>query len=169
MRQKGERLGEEHTTSTTFRRDKGAPFDDHRVETYCKARAKGGNVHAASNAAGVHKQTGIRWEKEPEVKARMSELRLGAEDFIGVSLAYVFTGLKRNAEEARDSGAFKASNEALFLIYKLMKEDKSSAHQMAAALPGNLEGRQLQRALEASFEEREREPEPAVIDVEPEP
>ncbi len=160
---KGEREGEEHTNARTFRRDPGAPFDDLRVENYVKARAKGGSVLAASTAAGVQKGTGIRWEKEPEVKARIGELRIGAEDFIGVSLAYVFTGLKKNAEQARDNGAFKASNEALFLIYKLMKEDKSSAAQMAAALPpAEAHGAALNRRLRESFSS-------PVIDVAPEP
>ncbi len=154
---------EEHTPAR-FRRDAGMPFDDYRVETYCKARAKGGTVLAAAGSAGVHKQTAIRWEREAEVRARQRELREGAEDFIGVSVAWCIQQLKTNCMAAREQGAFKASNEAALLVYKIMREDKSAAHNMAAALPATTQGMDLQKRIRESF----RQPDDAdVIDVAP--
>lgn len=153
---------QEHVSLDKLRRDKGHAFDEFRVETYCKARAKGGSVASAGTAAGVTKPTALKWEQHPEVRARTRELREGAEDFIGVSTAWCIAQLKRNAEEARDQGAFKASNEAILFCYKLMREDKNAAHNTATKqLPATLEGMQLQRALRESFSQPERE----VIDV----
>lgn len=155
---------QEHTQLDKLRRDKGSPFDEFRVEQFCKARAKGATVSAAGNTAGISKGTALRWERHPEVRARQRELREGAEDYVGVSLGWCIAQLKRNAEEARDNGAYKASNEAILLAYKLMREDRSAAHnQPAVKLPATLEGMQLQRALSESFSQPERE----VIDVHP--
>ncbi len=161
----GARKGEEHTTAQSFRRDPGMPFDDYRVETYCKARAKGGTVLAAAGSAGVHKNTAIKWEREPEVRARQRELREGAEDFIGVSVAWCIHQLKTNCTAAREAGAFKASNEAAILVYKIMREDKAAAHNMAAALPATTQGMDLQKRIRESF----RQPDDAdVIELTPE-
>ncbi len=161
---------EERTSERSFRRDPGGPFDDYRIEQYAKARAKGGSVPASATATGISKATALRWEAHPEVRARVRELREGAEDFVGVSKAWVITQLKKNVEVARENNAVKASNEALIFIYKILMEDKQVAHQMASAkLPATAEGMDLQKALRASFSEPEHERR-EVIDVEqPEP
>lgn len=164
MKEKVSKEGEEHTSARTFRRDPGAPFDDYRVETFCKARAQGGSLAVAAHRTGISKATATKWEREPEVRARQRELREGAEDFIGVSVAWVIKELKTNVEAAREQGAIKASNEALVFIYKIMTENKAAAHQMASALPASLEGKDLQKALRESF----RSPE-ETIDVVAEP
>lgn len=147
--------GDEPQGGRHFRRDPGMPFDDFRVEQYAKARAKGGTIAASGSHAGVVKGTALKWEKEPEVRARVRELRDGAEDFVGVSVAWIIGELKRNAKEARENNAFKASNEALLITYKIISENKQVAHQMAAALPAALEGKDLQKALRESFSQPE--------------
>ncbi len=160
-----------------FRRDPGGCFDDYRLETYAKARAKGGSIASAGVATGVSKETAKRWEQHPEMRARLRELRDGAEDFIGVSKAYVLRELQKNVELAREQNAIKSSNEALHLIYRIISEDNNVAHQMAAAkqLPTTGAGQDLQRRLKAAFstprlsEAARPEPEPATIDVTPEP
>lgn len=137
-----------------FRRDPGGPFDDFKVESFCRARAKGGNITSSGNAAGISKPTAFSYEKAPEVKARIRELRDGAEDFVGVSVAWILNQLKINVEAAREDGAYKASNEALMISYKIISENKAVAHKMASALPA-LEGKALQRALAESFSQPE--------------
>lgn len=151
MKERASKEGEEHTTSRSFRRDPGAPFDEYRIEQYCKARAKGGTVHASGSHAGVSKNTAMKWEREPEVRARQRELRDGAEDFVGVSVAWVINELKQNVSVARQQNAIKASNEALVFIYKIITENKQLAHNMAAALPAPARGQDLQKALRESF------------------
>lgn len=152
-----------------FRRDLGGPFDDARLETYAKSRAKGGSVASSGVAAGVVKATALRWEQAGEMRARIRELRDGAEDFVGVSKAWILNEYKKNVELAREQGAIKASNDALACMYKIICDDKSVAHNMAAAkLPATLEGKDLQRRLLSSFSHPD--PEPArreVIVVEP--
>lgn len=152
-----------------FRRDPGGPFDDHRLETYAKSRAKGGSVASSGTAAGIAKPTALRWEQAGEMRARIRELRDGAEDFVGVSKAWILNEYKKNVELAREQGAIKASNDALACMYKIICEDKSVAHNMAAAkLPATLEGQDLQRRLLSSFSQPDREPvQREVIDVEP--
>ncbi len=149
---------QEHVQLDKLVRDPCSPFGEYRVEQYCKSRAKGGSVPSSAVAAGCHKNTALRWERHPEVRARLRELRDGADDFVGVSKAWILNELKINVGVARETGAIKSSNEALLFIYKIIQEDKQVAHQMAAAkLPATLEGMDLQRALRASFSEPERE------------
>lgn len=151
-----------------FRRDAGGPFDDHRLETYAKSRAKGGSVASSGVAAGVVKATALRWEQAGEMRARIRELRDGAEDFVGVSKAWILNEYKKNVELAREQGAIKASNDALACMYRIICEDKNVAHSMAAAkLPATVEGQDLQRRLLSSFSQPDREPVREVIVVEP--
>jgi hypothetical protein len=159
---------EEPTPKKGFRRDPGGPFDDYRLETYAKSRAKGGSVASSGVAAGVTKHTALRWEATGEMRSRVRELREGAEDFVGVSKAWILAEYKKNVDLAREQGAIKASNDALACMYKILAEDKNVAHQMASAkLPATLEGKELQRALLASFSEPEtvRRDDRPVIDV----
>ena len=155
-----------------FRRDPGAPFDSLEREQYAQARAKGGSIKAACAAAGISGETGTKFERHPEIRKRISELRQGAETYVGVSKAWVLQQLQRNAEEARDSGAFKASNEALISIYKIISEDRGVGHDMARALPPNVTPQELQKRLKESFKAprltagRERIEQPA-FDSEP--
>jgi len=134
-----------------FRRDPGGPFDSLEREQYAQARAKGGSIKGACAAAGISGPTGTKLEQHPEMRKRISELRQGAETYVGVSKAWVLQQLQRNAEEARDSGAFKASNEALISIYKIISEDRGVGHDMARALPPNVTPQELQKRLKESF------------------
>jgi hypothetical protein len=158
-----------------FRRDPGAPFDSWEREEYAKARAKGGSLKASATLAGVTPAAVTKWERHPEVKARIRELRDGAETFVGVSTAWVINQLKINVEDAREAGAIKASNEALGMIYKILTEDRNVGHQLARALPPHVTRQELQKRLRESFGDsaprRRKKALPAdaspAIDVEP--
>ena len=155
-----------------FRRDPGAPFDNLEREQYAQARAKGASIKAACAAAGLSPETGTKLERHEAIRKRISELRQGAETYVGVSKAWILQQLQRNAEEARDNGAYKASNEALISIYKIISEDRGVGHDMARALPPNVSPAELQKRLKESFKAprltagRERIEQPA-FDSEP--
>lgn len=134
-----------------FRRDPAGPFDDARKDEFAKARAKGGSIRASSTVAGIDYQTGIKWEKHPEMVSRIRELRGGAETFIGVTTAWVIAELAKNVQLARDQNAIKASNEALGLIHKFITEDKDTALKMVRTLPHTVGGKQLQKAVMEAF------------------
>jgi hypothetical protein len=134
-----------------FRRDPGAPFDDLRKEEFAKARARGGSIRAASNVAGTQYATGLSWEKHPEMKARIREMRSGADDFVGATAGWVIGELKKNVEAARENLQFKASNEALALIYKLVNEDKDAALKITRSLPAHVQGQELQSRVMDAF------------------
>ena len=78
-----------------FRRDKGCPFDHLEKDEYAKARAKGGTMKAAAGIAGIAPTTAANWERHPEIKERIRELRQGAEDFVGVSKAWISSSLNQ--------------------------------------------------------------------------
>jgi hypothetical protein len=137
--------------NVAWRRDPGGVFDDLRKEDFAKARAKGGSIRASSNHTGIGYQTGIEWERRPEMLERIRELRQGAEDFVGASTAWVIQQLKINVDAAREQGAFKASNEAIGLIYKIMTEDKEIGLKVARSLPHTVSGQELQARLKESF------------------
>jgi hypothetical protein len=137
-----------------YRRDPGAPFDSLEREQYAKARAKGASVKAASVSAGVSKQMAYELEKHDAIRARIRELRQGAEDYVGFSKAWILQQLKQNAEESRNDGAWKSSNEALGMMYKIMSEDRDVGHQMARALPPDVTPRELQKALRERFNQK---------------
>lgn len=134
-----------------FRRDPGGPFDDLRKEEFAKARARGGSIRASSNVAGVQYQTALTWEKHPDMMARIREMRAGADDFVGATTGWVIGELKKNVEQAREEKQFKASNEALSLIYKLVTEDKDAALKVTRNLPANVQGTALQNAVMEAF------------------
>jgi len=136
-----------------FRRDPGAPFDSWEREEYAKARAKGGSLKASAALAGVSPMCVTKWERHPEVKARIRELRDGAETFVGVSTAWIINQLKINVDEARAAGAHKSSNEALGMIHKILTEDRNIGHQLSRALPPHVTPKQLQERLRESFGE----------------
>lgn len=134
-----------------WRRDPGGAFDDFRRDEFAKARAKGGSIRASANVAGVTYTVALKWEKHPEMMARIRELRHGAENFVGATVGWIIAELKRNVDLARDQGAIKASNEALMLIHRLISEDKETSMKMARALPHTVGGQELQRRVMAAF------------------
>jgi hypothetical protein len=133
------------------RRDPGAPFDQLEREQYAKARAKGGSIKAACGVAGISPALGTQLERLPEMRKRISELRQGAEDFVGVSKGWCIRQLMINAEQSREDGAWKASNEAIGLIHKMISEDVDISHQMARALPPDVGPQELQKRLSTAF------------------
>lgn len=139
------------TRDKFWRRTPGHPFDSLKRERYAQARARGGTVKASGNDAGIGIQTAFKYEKHPEMKARIRELRSNAEDFLGVSLGWVVQELKTNVEAARRAEHFKSSNEALMLLHKIMTTDKNAAHNIARALPAEVNGQKLQDLLRANF------------------
>jgi hypothetical protein len=137
--------------NVSWRRDPAGPFDDLKREDFARARAKGGSIKASSNVVGIVYTTGIAWERHPAMLERIRELRQGAEDFVGASTAWVIQQLKVNVDAAREQGAYKASNEAISLIYKIMSEDKEIGLKVARSLPHTVSGNELQARLKESF------------------
>ncbi len=137
-------------------RDPTGPFVALEKELYAKARARGVTVKAASADAGIAVETGTKYERNEIMRKRISELRQGAEDFVGVSKAHLIHKLMQNADEAREAGAFKASNEALLGVYKLISEDKGGdiGRNMPRALPHTVTPEELKARLEKTFKKK---------------
>lgn len=152
-----------------FHREVGGAFSAHEKEQYAKARARGDNIKSAAAAAGITAVTATSYEKNEAMRKRISQLRQGAETFIGVSNAWIINQLMRNAEEARGEGAFKASNEAIGMIYKIMNEQRDLASQMARALPSDIEGRELKKMLSSAFKKPAMPAEKASFTLPPAP
>ncbi len=107
-----------------------------RQELYCKHRANGFVPKKAAVAAGFATGSAIysELEQSPDVITRIQELidekqaekearqlaaRQAAQtagEVTGMSIGWVIEQLKINAEDAREAGAFKESNDALKLI-----------------------------------------------------
>ena len=138
-------------------REPGKPFPSLEREQYAQARAKGLGIGQASAAAGISVTTGSQYERHNSVRTRIGELRQTTDAYVGVSAGWVIAQLMKNVEEARENNAFKASNEALALIYKMITEDKSVTHNMARMLPHHVTPQQLQQKLKESFRQRELE------------
>lgn len=152
-----------------WRRDRGAPFDDLSREQFAQARAKGVGILASANAADISNGTASAFERHPEMQARVRELRAGAETFVGVSVPQVINELMKNAEEARgEKGGYRDSNNALWMVYKILSEDRDVAAAMLRRLGPDVSRRNLQKRLSEEF--NGRMPPPAQpIDVPPEP
>lgn len=139
-----------------WRRDQGAAFDDLAREQFAQARAKGNSLKASAAGAGISYSAATQFERDERMRSRVRELRQGADNFVGVSVAWVLGELRKNVEGAREECAFKASNEALGMIYKIISEDKSVASSMARALPADVSRGDLQRMLRESFAKNAR-------------
>jgi hypothetical protein len=134
-----------------WHREPGMSFSSLERELFAKARARGCTIKAASSDAGIAIVTGTQYERHEAMRKRISELRQGAEDFVGVSKAWIVAQLKRNADEAREEKAFKSSNEALQMIYKIISEDRDVSANMARALPHTVSAADIKARLKASF------------------
>lgn len=151
-----------------WRRDPGAPFDDLAREEYAKARAKGGSIKASAQMAGVEPATGTEFEKHPEMRARIRELRSGAETFVGVSVGYILQELRRNVDIARENNQLKSSNEALKMMYDIISKDASVMHDAARALPPDTDPRKLKAKLLATLKLPAAPPPAEVVEHQPE-
>lgn len=111
-------------------------MENSRQELYCKHRANGfvpkRAAIAAGYATGSAVYTGL--ESDPDVQARIAELiddkqrvkdarieaaQKAAEisgEITGTSQGWVIAQLKLNAEDAREAGSYKESNDALIKI-----------------------------------------------------
>jgi hypothetical protein len=105
-----------------FRRD-SEPFEDARVETYARCRARGVAIRKASEEAGIATATAQKLEKADEFRERMRELKDATQAFTGITLAAIMQRLLKNADAAHDAGDFKGSNQALAQLTTLVKED----------------------------------------------
>lgn len=148
--------GGQPTRVDPWRRDPGAPFDDLGREQFAQERAKGHTLKVSSGVAGIAYRTAVEFERDERMKVRVRELRRGADNFVGVSVAWVLGELRKNVEGAREECAYKASNEALAMIYKIISEDKSVASSMARALPADVSRGDLQKMLRESFAQNAR-------------
>lgn len=140
-----------------WRRDPHGPFDDLAREQFAQERAKGRTIKQAAQVSGIALTTASQFAKDERMYERIRELRQGADQFVGVSVAWVLQQLRKNAEEAREVSAFKASNEAIGMIYKIISEDKSVASNMARTLPADVSRSDLQKMLRASFAQNTQE------------
>lgn len=136
-----------------WRRDQGAPFDDLAREQYAQARAKGDNIRTASTSAGIDYRTGMTFEKHVDMLARIRELRQGASNFVGVSVGFILSELRKNVELAREKGQLKSSNEALKLMYDIVKTDPNVANQVARQLPPGASTKSIKKQLLASLKQ----------------
>ena len=139
-----------------FRRDPGGPFDSLEREKFAQARAKGASIKAASTEAGVRPQTGYDYERHEEMRKRVRELRAGAETFVGVSMGWLVRQLTINAKRARKAGAYKASNEALGLIMKIVQRDPNQAANNPRSLPPDVTDADIHQTLTRRFHARTR-------------
>lgn len=112
-------------------------FDDLKKENFAKARAKGSSIAASAGYAGISNATGSKWEREAPMKMRISELRAGAEDFVGVSKGWILEQMKDLVSEARESGQLSTAAKTLEVMYEIVNTDKDLAGNMARAMaPG---------------------------------
>ncbi len=142
-----------------WERERGQPFDDLAREQYAEARAKGGTIKASATETGVSYRDAIAWDKHPEMLQRVRELRQRTTTFIDVSVGWVLNELKKNAEIAREENQLKSSNEALKLIYDILRTDPSVAAGMARQLPPTMSTRAIKQQLLKSLK-GEPAPEP---------
>jgi hypothetical protein len=134
-----------------FHREPNGPFTDLAREQYAKARARGESIKVASSSAGVSGATGTSFEKHPAMLKRVSELRQGAETYIGVSTAWCIQQVQQIIEEAREHEQYKTALEGVVFVHKVISGDKSVAPQMARALSPDVTPRQLKKMLDATF------------------
>jgi len=139
-----------------FRREPGGPFDSLERERFAVARAKGMAIKASATEAGVSATAGYAFERHDAMRLRVRELRAGAETYVGVSMGWLLTQLKRNALKARKAGAFKASNEALSLIAKIVQRQPELTKDQARSLPPDVTHEDVHTALTRRFHARAR-------------
>ncbi len=134
-----------------FHREDKAPFSDLTREAYAKCRARGETIKASCASAGITVQTGTVYEKHPEMRKRISELRAGAETYVGVSTAWCMRQVQQIMEEAREAGQYKVALESAQFIYKVVTEDKGVGQQMARALSPDVTAKDLKKLLKQEF------------------
>ena len=113
-----------HGTPISYaRRGNQEPFEDPRVETYARCRARGVAIRKSAEEAGIATMTAQKMDKEEAFRERLLELKDATQHFTGITLAAIMQKLWKNAEDSSDSGDFKASNQALSQLVTLVKED----------------------------------------------
>lgn len=85
--------------------------------------------------ASTMPETGKKWQQRSEVQLRIRELKDGSNTVTLVTKAYVLNGLKKNAEESRLVGQYKSSNEALKILYDIIKTDREVAEGLSDGRP----------------------------------
>lgn len=139
-----------------FRRDPGGPFDSLKKERFAQARAKGAAIKSASAEAGITYRLGCDYERHDAMRMRIRELRSGAETYVGVSLGWLLSQLRINAKRARKAGNFKASNEALGLIAKIVQRKPDLDRDGARSLPADVSQQDVHAQLTQRFHARAR-------------
>ncbi len=151
-----------------FDRTPGQPFHDLGREQYAVARAKGATIKAAAQEAGANYRDCQDWDKHPEMLERIRELRQRTTQFVDVSVGYILNELKKNAEIARDEGQLKSSNEALKIMYDIIRTDPSIANNMARQLPPTMSTKSIKAQLLKSLK-GETAPVPPSVETTAEP
>lgn len=155
------------TVSTTRRA--GQAFDAFEAEQYAQARASGQTIGVSATSAGVGLAAAKTLEKDPEVRSRIAELREGSKTITTVSPAWILEQLKINALESREGREYttinkageqvevtsapnyKASNEALQMMYEIIKTDDSILNGLGGGLPAGSKAmmQEIQKRLSA--------------------
>ena len=102
-------------------------FNDPQKEKFAMHLGGGKTIAEASRLVGITGKTGLLWAKNPDMKERKRILRAqpGISQTFSVSIAMIVAELHRNAMEARAAEQFKASNDALQMMYTIAKQEKS--------------------------------------------
>jgi hypothetical protein len=144
------------TTPISYaRRGAQEPFDDARVETYARCRARGVSIRKSSEEANLSPISGQKIEKEDAFRERIGELKDATQAFTGVTLAAIMQRLLRNADAAAERGDYKGSNQALMQLTTLVKED---AGRVSGALR-NVGARHGEKKIRENFRNLLSEPE----------
>ncbi len=143
-----------------FHREPHGPFTDLSREQYAKARAQGQSIKDASASAGVSAATGTKYEQHDAMLKRISELRQGAEGYIGGSAAWCGSQVQQIIEEARAAEQYKVALEGVAFVHKVINGDRGvNPANMARALPPDVSPKQLKQMLERTFPAQKALPE----------
>lgn len=143
------------TPISMARRGDQEPFEDPRVETFARCRARGVSIRKAAEEANISPITGQKLEKDDAFRGRIGELKDATQAFTGITLAAIMQKLWKNSEEAAAEGDFKSSNQALGQLVTLVKED---AGRVSGALR-NVGARHGEKKIRENFRNLLSEPE----------
>lgn len=128
------------------------------VEQYAACRASGQTIGVSATSAGIGSTAAKTLEKSPAVRDRISELREGSKTTSTVSAAWILEQLRVNALEAREGRAYttvdrqgnpvevtsppnyKASTDALELMYQIITTNEGVLNGIGTNLPRDEKG-----------------------------
>lgn len=107
------------------KRTPGQPLANAKAEAYAQLRAGGMPAREAGEELGLRESgTYMRFERSPEHRARVAELKAQEEAPLKLSPEWLAGELHTNVVSARSAGQFKASTEALVRLADLYRDYK---------------------------------------------